>query len=124
MFDEKDNYFFERFNDWYEGFVDDSYGRIIKDGWMKRYEYFVCLKKEQLDHLANRYQVLLDQLKDHEIRISDAEKVSKFTDALPAEWDEFLKNLKKDYSFSKFYLKGFISNLKHTSMKIIRKREN
>ncbi|MFS7992394.1 hypothetical protein Hanom_Chr12g01081711 [Helianthus anomalus] len=43
--------------------------------------------------------------------MSDAEKISKFADALPAEWDECLKNLKRDSGFSKLSLNGFISKL-------------
>ncbi|MFS7997296.1 hypothetical protein Hanom_Chr12g01140041 [Helianthus anomalus] len=35
--------------------------------------------------------------------MSNVEKISKFADALPAEWDEFLKTLKKDSRFSNFY---------------------
>ncbi|MFS7997636.1 hypothetical protein Hanom_Chr12g01144091 [Helianthus anomalus] len=112
MFDEQENYYFETFNDWHRGFIDDSYSNVKKVGWEKRFKYFVCLKNESLDDLANRYTVLIEFLKEHEIRLSDIEKVSKFADALPVVWDECLKNLKRDSSFSKFYLKEFINKLK------------
>ncbi|KAJ0925997.1 hypothetical protein HanRHA438_Chr04g0166011 [Helianthus annuus] len=46
MFDEKENYYFVRFNDWHRGFLDDSYKNVSKDGWAKRFKYFVCLKNE------------------------------------------------------------------------------
>ncbi|MFS7953365.1 hypothetical protein Hanom_Chr07g00617681 [Helianthus anomalus] len=112
MFDEEENYYFEKFNDWYEWFIDDSYRNVKKDGWVKRFRYFVCLKNETVDDLVNRYNVLLSHLKDHEIFLTDAEKVSKFADVLPIEWSEFVKNLRKDSNFSKLHLKGFISKLK------------
>ncbi|MFS7919122.1 hypothetical protein Hanom_Chr03g00209141 [Helianthus anomalus] len=93
MFDEKENDYLERFNDWYQGFIDDSYRNVKKDGWVKRVKYFVCLKDETLADPENRYGVLLEQLKYHEIFLSDAEKIAKFAYALPVEWIEILKNL-------------------------------
>ncbi|MFS8007126.1 hypothetical protein Hanom_Chr14g01257341 [Helianthus anomalus] len=44
--------------------------------------------------------------------MTEAEKISKFADALATEWDEFLKNIRKDFSFSMLSLYGFISKLK------------
>ncbi|MFS7963324.1 hypothetical protein Hanom_Chr08g00736741 [Helianthus anomalus] len=102
MFNEKENDYLESLNDWYRGFIDDSYR---KDGWVKRFKYLVCLKNETLDHLENRYGVLLEQLKYHGIYLSDAEKIAKFADTLPVEWIEILKNLKGHSSFSKLHLK-------------------
>ncbi|MFS8010481.1 hypothetical protein Hanom_Chr14g01297631 [Helianthus anomalus] len=44
--------------------------------------------------------------------MSKDEQISKFADALPAEWNKFLNNLKKDSRFSNFGLQEFISELK------------
>ena len=88
VFDEQENYYFERFNDWHRGFIDDSYRNVKKDGWVKRFKYFVSLQNETLEELENRYGVLLEYLKKHEIFLSDGEKIEKFADALPVEWSE------------------------------------
>ncbi|KAJ0433365.1 hypothetical protein HanIR_Chr17g0869461 [Helianthus annuus] len=112
MFDEQENYYFERFNDWHHGSLDEGYRKVSKDGWAKRFKYFVCLKDKTLEDLKDRYGVLLNYLKDHEIYPSNAEKLEKFADALPIEWDECLKNLREDSNFSKLPLNQFISKLK------------
>ena len=104
MFDEQENYYFERFNDWHHGFLDEGYRKVSKDGWAKRFKYFVCLKDETLDDLKDRYSVLLSYMKDHEIYPSNVEKLEKFADALPIEWGECLKNLREDSNFSKLPL--------------------
>ncbi|MFS8021568.1 hypothetical protein Hanom_Chr16g01428931 [Helianthus anomalus] len=83
----------------------------------------VCLKNENLDDLANRYEVLIEHLKDHKIYLTDAEKIAKFADALPAEWIEILKILKKDSSFSKLHLKGFINTLKTHQYENVQKKK-
>ncbi|MFS7986812.1 hypothetical protein Hanom_Chr11g01014611 [Helianthus anomalus] len=44
--------------------------------------------------------------------MSNDKQISKFADALPTEWNEFLINPKQDSRFSKFYLKEFIRELK------------
>ncbi|MFS7926482.1 hypothetical protein Hanom_Chr04g00297561 [Helianthus anomalus] len=44
--------------------------------------------------------------------MSNDEHISKFADALPAEWNEFLIKLKKDSRFLKLYIKEFISKFK------------
>ncbi|MFS8016940.1 hypothetical protein Hanom_Chr15g01374411 [Helianthus anomalus] len=43
--------------------------------------------------------------------MSSAKQVSKFVEALSAEWNEIVINLKKDSSFSNFGLREFISKL-------------
>ncbi|MFS8006559.1 hypothetical protein Hanom_Chr14g01250651 [Helianthus anomalus] len=65
-----------------------------------------------LNELENRYDHLIDNLKRYEIRMSNAEMISRFADALPSEWDEFLNKLKNDSRFSNFYPKEFIRELK------------
>ncbi|KAJ0531882.1 hypothetical protein HanIR_Chr09g0390521 [Helianthus annuus] len=123
VFDEQENYYFERFNDWHHGFLDEGYRKVSKDGWAKRFKYFVCLKDETLDDLKDRYSVLLNYLKDHEIYPSTAEKLEKFADALPIEWSECLKNLRDDSNFSKLPLNQFISKLKAHELEIRKKKK-
>ncbi|MFS7913072.1 hypothetical protein Hanom_Chr02g00137391 [Helianthus anomalus] len=102
MFGEKENDQLERLNDWFDMYWDKTEEDEKKDVWVKRCEYFLCKKHETLNELKNRYDKLLDSLKRYEIRMSNAEKISKFADALPSEWDEFLVKLKKDSRFSSF----------------------
>ncbi|MFS7975977.1 hypothetical protein Hanom_Chr10g00887031 [Helianthus anomalus] len=70
------------------------------------------MKNETLNELESRFDYMLDKLKMFEIRMSDDGKISKFADALPAECDDILKNLKKDSWFSKLRPNGFINMLK------------
>ncbi|MFS7889145.1 hypothetical protein Hanom_Chr00s000003g01603471 [Helianthus anomalus] len=91
--------------------------------WVNRIEYFLCKKHETLDELENRFDDLLDKLKRFEIKMSDAEKISKFADALPAEWNEFLNKLKMDSRFSNFYPKEFIRELKAHNYENNRKKK-
>ncbi|KAJ0457967.1 hypothetical protein HanIR_Chr15g0779801 [Helianthus annuus] len=123
MFDEHENYYFERFNNWNNGFLNEGYRKVSKDGWAKRFKYFVCLKDETLDDLKDRYDVLLNYLKDHEIYPSTAEKLEKFADALPIEWSECLKNLREDSNFSKLPLNQFISKLKAHELEVSKKKK-
>ncbi|XP_035845294.1 kinesin-like protein KIF20B [Helianthus annuus] len=83
-----------------------------KNAWVKRFEYFLCKKYETLNEFEKRYDELLDNLKRYGIRMSNAEKISKFADALPSEWDKFLIELNKDSRFSNFYPSEFIKELK------------
>ncbi|MFS7921699.1 hypothetical protein Hanom_Chr03g00239991 [Helianthus anomalus] len=112
MLDVKENDHLERLNNWYRGFLDSRYNDVIKNEWVMRLEHFLCKNDENLDELENRFEILFDHLKRYEIRMTDAEKISKFADALHAVWNEFLINLKKDSSFSNFYPKEFIRKLK------------
>ncbi|MFS8024735.1 putative transcription factor interactor and regulator CCHC(Zn) family [Helianthus anomalus] len=123
VFDEQENCYFERFNDWHHGFLDEGYRKVSKDGWAKRFKYFVCLKDETLEDLKDRYSVLLNYLKDHEIYPSNAEKLEKFADALPIEWGECLKNLREDSNFSKLALNQFISKLKAHELETRKKKK-
>ncbi|MFS8034465.1 hypothetical protein Hanom_Chr17g01581431 [Helianthus anomalus] len=50
-------------------------------------------------------------LRCYAVRMSNAEEMSKFADALPSEWNETLIELKKDYSFSRFTLNDFVNKL-------------
>ncbi|MFS7993840.1 hypothetical protein Hanom_Chr12g01098811 [Helianthus anomalus] len=77
-----------------------------------------------LDELENRFDDLLDNLKRFEIKMLDAEKISKFADALPAEWSEFLNKLEMDSRFSKFYPKEFIKELKAHNYENNRKKKD
>ncbi|MFS7917393.1 hypothetical protein Hanom_Chr03g00188491 [Helianthus anomalus] len=74
--------------------------------------FFLCKKDETVNELEKRYECLLDNLKKYEIRMSKVEHISKFADALPAEWNEFLIQLTKDSKFSNFYPDDFTSKLK------------
>ncbi|MFS7945907.1 hypothetical protein Hanom_Chr06g00529661 [Helianthus anomalus] len=64
-----------------------------------------------MDRLDKRFECLINTLKGREIRMSSAEQVSIFADALSAEWNEIVINLKKDSRFSNFGLKEIISKL-------------
>ncbi|MFS7938544.1 hypothetical protein Hanom_Chr05g00440961 [Helianthus anomalus] len=112
MFDEYDNNDLETLNSWYRGFLSSSYNDVEKKGWVKRFECFLSKKDEKLEELENRFGILLDHLKRFEITMTNTEKISKFADALPAEWDAFFINLKRDSRFSKFYPGEFIRELK------------
>ncbi|MFS7934658.1 hypothetical protein Hanom_Chr05g00394221 [Helianthus anomalus] len=91
---------------------------------LKDLNVFLCRKHETVNELEERYGKLLDSLKRYEIRLSNAEKISKFADALPSEWDEFLIKLKQDSRFSKFYLKEFTKELKIHDYEINKKKKN
>ncbi|MFS7911116.1 putative transcription factor interactor and regulator CCHC(Zn) family [Helianthus anomalus] len=62
-------------------------------------------------------------MKDHEIYPSNAEKLEKFANALPIEWGECLKNLRKDSNFSKLPLNQFISKLKAHELETRKKKK-
>ncbi|MFS7928967.1 hypothetical protein Hanom_Chr04g00327011 [Helianthus anomalus] len=85
MFNERENDDLERLNNWFYRYLDSSYNNVKKNVWVKKIEYFLCKKNEKLDELAKRYGILIEYLKDYEIIMSDAEKISKFADALPKE---------------------------------------
>ncbi|MFS7938565.1 hypothetical protein Hanom_Chr05g00441231 [Helianthus anomalus] len=124
MFDEVENDNLESLNNWFYGYLDSWYNDVKKNDWVKRFECFSCKKNEKLDELENRFQSLLDHLKRYEIGMSNAEKISKFADALPVEWNDFLMNLKKDSRFSNFYPKEFIRELKTHKFENDKKKKN
>ncbi|MFS8001455.1 hypothetical protein Hanom_Chr13g01190571 [Helianthus anomalus] len=97
MFDEQENHDLEAVNSWFRGFLSRSYQNVNKRVWVNRLENFLGNKNEKLDELENRYRVLIEYLKNNEIRMTEAKNISKFVDALPIEWDEFLKNVKKKF---------------------------
>ncbi|MFS7930046.1 hypothetical protein Hanom_Chr04g00339561 [Helianthus anomalus] len=123
MFNEKENHDLENLNNWYRGYLSRSYQDVNEKVWIKRLESFLCNKDETVDELAKRYRILIDYLKRYQIRMSDAEEVLKFVDALPAEWDDFLKKLKEKGSFSKLFLNGFISKLTTHEYEIEKKKK-
>ncbi|MFS7928249.1 hypothetical protein Hanom_Chr04g00318581 [Helianthus anomalus] len=92
MFDEMENVKLERLNNWYSGHND-----VKKEVWVERFEYFLCRKYEKFNDVKKTYDELIKSLRRYEIKISDAEKISKFANALPLEWDEFLSKLKKRF---------------------------
>ncbi|MFS7906106.1 hypothetical protein Hanom_Chr01g00055421 [Helianthus anomalus] len=74
---------------------------------------FFCVRKmKSWMSWKNQFDDLIDKLKRYEIRMTKAEHILKFADALPTEWNEFLLKLKKDSRFSKLYPKEFINELK------------
>ncbi|MFS7987103.1 hypothetical protein Hanom_Chr11g01018441 [Helianthus anomalus] len=112
MFDEQENYDLEVYNRWFRGLLSRSYQDEKKKVWVNRLEKFLCNINEQLDELEKRYGVLIKYLQNNEIRMTEAEKISKFADALPTEWDEFLKNLRKNLAFQSYLYIGSSVNLK------------
>ncbi|KAJ0533433.1 hypothetical protein HanIR_Chr09g0408371 [Helianthus annuus] len=123
MFDEMENDKLERINDWFEDPWRFEY-EVQKNIYFKRFEHFLCKKNESLYQLNGRYAILLDTLKEFKIRMSIAEEISKFVEALPLEWDEFLIELKKDSRFSKFYLSEFVDELQKHETEIKRKKKD
>ncbi|MFS8022455.1 hypothetical protein Hanom_Chr16g01439621 [Helianthus anomalus] len=121
MFDEKENDSLERLNDW---FWLNSSENGNKKVWVKRCEFFLCKKDESLEKLEERFDDIIDKLKIFEVKKSDAEKISMFADALPAEWNEFLNKLKKDSRFLKLHPKDFIRELKNHSYENYKKKKN
>ncbi|MFS8007641.1 hypothetical protein Hanom_Chr14g01263451 [Helianthus anomalus] len=90
MFNEKENDNLESLNNWFDGFWVKRREDENKNIWVKRLECFLCKKDETVNELEKWYESLLDNLERYEIRMSNAaEKISKFADALPLEWDEF-----------------------------------
>ncbi|KAF5822344.1 hypothetical protein HanXRQr2_Chr01g0025371 [Helianthus annuus] len=53
--------------------------------------------------------------------MSDAEKISKFVDALSSEWNEALIEVKKDSSFPRFTLNEFVNKLQEHKTEIKKK---
>ncbi|MFS7987282.1 hypothetical protein Hanom_Chr11g01020631 [Helianthus anomalus] len=86
MFDEKENGYLERLNDWF-WFDNDMNGN--KKLWVIRREFFLCKKDESLEKLEVRFDDLIDKLKGFEVKLSDVEKILLFADALPVEWKDF-----------------------------------
>ncbi|MFS7998588.1 hypothetical protein Hanom_Chr12g01155661 [Helianthus anomalus] len=123
MFEEYDNKDLDILNNWYRGFLSSSYHDMEKKGCVKRLECFLSKKDEKLEELENRFGILVDHLKRFEITMKNTEKISKFADALPAEWDEFLINLKKDSRSSKFYPGEFFRELKTHVYEIEKKKK-
>ncbi|MFS7997276.1 hypothetical protein Hanom_Chr12g01139791 [Helianthus anomalus] len=120
MFDKKENGYLESLNNWFWFSSDENGNKKI---WVKRRVNFLCKKDESLEKLENKFDVLIDKLKGFEIKISDAEKILMFTDALPAEWKEFLNKLKMDSSFLKCHPKDFIRELKTHSFENYKKKK-
>ncbi|MFS7968152.1 hypothetical protein Hanom_Chr09g00794121 [Helianthus anomalus] len=107
MFDEMENDKLERINDWFEGPWRFEY-EVQKNIYFKRFEHFMCSYP----------------LKEFKIRMSSAEKISKFVETLPLEWGEFLIELKKNFRISKFYLSEFVNELQKHEMEIKRKKKD
>ncbi|KAJ0939039.1 hypothetical protein HanRHA438_Chr02g0056561 [Helianthus annuus] len=112
-FDEQENNDLKRLNDWYRGYLSSSYQKLPKEVWCKRFECFLSKKDEKLDDLEKRFDRLIDYLKENQIVITEADKISKFANGLSAEWDDCLKNLRENYNFSQISLNKFIRKLKN-----------
>ncbi|XP_035840237.1 uncharacterized protein LOC110942772 [Helianthus annuus] len=116
--------YLERLNSGYGWCRGSIYEQDDKKVWIIRLKDFLCKKNETLDELESRFNYLLDKLKTFDIRLSDAEKISKFADALPAEWNDILKNIKTDSGFSKFHSYEFIKKLKTHSCENYKKKKD
>ncbi|MFS7947033.1 hypothetical protein Hanom_Chr06g00543261 [Helianthus anomalus] len=124
MFDEQENDDLERINYWYMEYLSSNYRNEDVSIWVRRFEHFLCQKNETLDELENSFEALIDNLRKKNIRVSMDEKISKWTDALPAKWDEFLMELKKKPSFPELYPKEVINEIKAKFRKeCLKKRE-
>ncbi|MFS7935229.1 hypothetical protein Hanom_Chr05g00401021 [Helianthus anomalus] len=121
MFDEKENGYLKRLNDWF-WFDSDENGN--KKFWIIRRENFLCKKDESLEKLEVRFDDLIDKLKGFEVKISDAEKILLFADALPVEWKEFLNKLKMDSKLLKFSPKDFIRETKNHNYENCKKKKH
>ena len=109
MFDEQENKNLENLNNWTkEAWYEMKYG---KDVYVKRYENFLCMKNESMEMLKERFYELIIKLEKHKIYHSNDERISKFVDALPLEWDKFVNGLKRDSRLSRFDLRSFINTI-------------
>ncbi|MFS7985194.1 hypothetical protein Hanom_Chr11g00995671 [Helianthus anomalus] len=122
MFEEMENNELVRINEWFEEVWSLKY-EDKKNIYVKRFEPFLCKKNESLNQLKNRYDELLDNLKEFKIRKLNPEQISKFAEALPLEWDDFLIELKKDSSFQVFIYVSLSISFKNMIAKLIRKRK-
>ncbi|MFS8023816.1 hypothetical protein Hanom_Chr16g01455961 [Helianthus anomalus] len=123
MFDEMENNELVRINEWFEEVWHLKY-EDQKNIYVKRFEHFLCKKNESLNQLKKRYDILLNNLKEFKIRKLNAGQISKFVEALPLEWDEFLIELKKNSRFSSFYLHEFVYELQIRDCEINKKRKD
>ncbi|MFS7971826.1 hypothetical protein Hanom_Chr09g00837421 [Helianthus anomalus] len=123
VFDEQENNKLESFNNWYMRTVDTNYRNVSTDIWVKSFEHFMCQKDETLNELEIRFKVLMDNLRNKGIRISNDEQISKLTNALPAKWDEFLVELKKKDFFQELYPKQFFNEVNAEFRKECMKRK-
>ncbi|MFS7986777.1 hypothetical protein Hanom_Chr11g01014251 [Helianthus anomalus] len=123
MFDEMENNELVRINEWFEEVWCLKY-EDQKNIYVKRFEHFLCKKNESLNQLKKRYDELLDNLKEFQIRKSNVEQISKFPEALALEWDEFLIELKKDSRISSFYLREFVNELQKHDCEINKKKKD
>ncbi|KAJ0899256.1 hypothetical protein HanRHA438_Chr08g0366421 [Helianthus annuus] len=113
MFDDQENNNLKRLNDWYRGYLSSSYQKLPKEVWCERFKCFLSKKDENLDDLEKRFDRLIDYLKDNQIVITKADKISKFANGLSAERDDCLKTLRENYNFSQLSLNKFIRKLKN-----------
>ncbi|KAJ0601722.1 putative transcription factor interactor and regulator CCHC(Zn) family [Helianthus annuus] len=123
-FDVQENNDLERMNSWYRGHLSNSYRNLSKEVWCKRFECFLSKKDETLDDLEKRFDRLIEYLKENDMDIKEKDQISKFANGLSAEWDDCLKNLRKNDDGSQMSLYKFIKKLKdHDYENYQKKRE-
>ncbi|KAJ0827589.1 hypothetical protein HanRHA438_Chr17g0827631 [Helianthus annuus] len=109
MFDEQENMNLENLNNWKKEAWNET--RYDKEVYIKRYENFLCMKDESMEMLKERFWELIIKLEKHKIYHSKDERILKFVDALPLEWDKFVNELKRDSSLLRFDLRSFINTI-------------
>ncbi|XP_035830165.1 uncharacterized protein LOC110945054 [Helianthus annuus] len=72
---------------------------------------FYSYKNESVEMLKERFYELIIKLEKQRIWHSNDERISKFVDALPLEWDKFVNKEKRNSSLSHYDLRSFINTI-------------
>ena len=114
IFDEKENEFVGKIND-FGRYRTRFFNQDDKHVWTLRLENFSCQQNESLKEMEKRFDYMIEKLKSFDINLTDTEQILKLEAALPAEWDDVLKELKQKPKFSKLHPSDFINKLQKHS---------
>ncbi|XP_035834058.1 glutamic acid-rich protein-like [Helianthus annuus] len=95
VFDEKENDFVGKIND-FGRYRTRIFNQDDKHVWTLRFENFACQQNESLKEMEKRFDYMIEKLKSFDINLTDTEQTLKLEAALPAEWDDVLKEVKEN----------------------------
>ncbi|KAJ0753471.1 putative transcription factor interactor and regulator CCHC(Zn) family [Helianthus annuus] len=87
----------------------------------KEFDGFMCMERESLGDLTSRYYHLVSEMGNFGVVTTPEEVVTKFSDALPVQWNGFLEILKYNGTLATTNIHDFIQLLENKNQEEIRK---
>ncbi|KAJ0836938.1 hypothetical protein HanRHA438_Chr16g0772581 [Helianthus annuus] len=98
-----------------------SLRKLRHDLLKKEFGGFMCMERESLGDMTSWFYHLLSEMGNFKVAVTPEEVVTKFADALPAQWNGFLEILKYNGTLAITNIHDFIPLLENKNQEEIRK---